>query len=124
MRDFKKNATKALAVYLKRGEEAVAELKDGNVDKADEILLWRNAAFHNFKVMDEFAKESGIDIAKNLDVLSLWRNIQEIDEQLAESLEDARTATKLALMKMRKARGKIGHYRSGKIENPSFAKSV
>ncbi len=124
MRDFSKNAAKALAVYLERGEQAVAKLKDGNVDEADEILLWRNAAFHNFKVMDAFAKEAGIDLAQNLDVLNLWRGIQEVDEQLKLSLDLARKNTRHALKKIRKSRGKIGHYRSGKIDNPSFAKSV
>jgi hypothetical protein len=124
MKDFTQSALKALGVYLKRGKQALEELKEGSFDEARLTLRWRSAAFHNFRVLDHLATNGGQDITLNLSVREVWKDIQRVDELLEAQLASAREDTGNALKRIRKSRGMIKHYRSGKKDRPNFAKTV
>jgi len=124
MREYEHNARKALEVYLKRGKLAIVNLSKGKIDKAEEVLRWQTAAFHNFRAFDSLAMRQGIDLMQDSKVIKLWNEIKSTDDQIQSLMVKARNEATQALIKLSKARGKIGHYRSGLAENPNFARTV
>src|SRR5690606_24728950 len=103
MKDFTQSALRALSVYLERGKQALAELETGNFDAAGLTLRWRTAAFHNFRVMDRLASDSGQDLSHNLSIRNLWRDIQGVDLLLEDRLASAQTDTGKALKRIRRS---------------------
>lgn len=124
MDDLAHRVKHVLAVYLDRGRQAVKALHEGRFDEAQEILLLRNAAFHNFKAVDALAMANGCDVASDDQTLDLWSDIRKIDVELNAALAIARDATKELHDKIHIARSKIGKYRARKAVNTSFTKSA
>ena len=124
MREYKHNARKALEVYLERGQLAIANLTKGKVEKAEELLRWQTAAFHNFRAFDSLAMSQGFDLSKDYRFIKLWDEVKTVDDQIQSLMAKARNDAQQALIKLGNARGKIGHYRSGLAENPNFARTV
>ena len=120
MRDFCSQAVLALTVYLERGQSAQEHFVRNEYDEAIEVLRWRNAAFHNFRFLDEEAKREGVDVGKDERISSIWSEIRKVDEKLKISLVDAREKTGAKVNKVRTTRKNITHYRSCNVNRSRF----
>jgi hypothetical protein len=124
MRDFSNQATHALRVYLERGRSALQKLEEGQFDDAIEILRWRDAAYHNFRVIDALGLKAGVDVTQEESVRAIWSEIRVFDSRLKPALEKAKEITAEQANKLRKMRQKITSYRSGNQDKSRFEHSV
>ena len=124
MRNYARQAAVALTVYLKRGRLALKSLVEGDPDAAEELLRWRTAAFHNFRVADTLALERGQDISSDQKIQQIWLEIRDLDQELKDRLEELYKHTGQAFTRIRSSRQTIGRYRSGNIEHSRFEHSV
>lgn len=124
MEDLSRRVKHVLAVYLERGERAVQALTDRKYDEAREILLLRNAAFHNLRAVDALAQGEGLDAAQDPETLAIWDRTRQVDKRLAEALTVAKDETERLHQRLREARQKIGKYRAGTTDAGTFTKTA
>jgi hypothetical protein len=124
MADLAHQARSILAVYLARGQSAVASLEAGRDDDALAYLKLRAAAFHNFRATEARAQAAGQDLTADPAAVALWREIRAVNTRLAGLLSDARDRAQEMSQRLRDARRAIGTYRSGAADTASFEKSA
>ena len=123
-RNYSRQAAQALRAYVKRGRDGESLLSAGQVEEFLELMRWRSAAFHNFRVADAMAKDLGSDVSVDPEIRTLWIEASAIDGRLSSLISGARDEAKLLVDKLSTARPKIRAYKSKQGSNPSFAKSV
>ena len=124
MQDFARQAATALVVYLERGRKALECLNAGRTEEATGILAKRNAAFHNFRARDALALAEGQDLNLSPEVQGVWQEIKALDLELKSAVQQAHAETGRLYQRVREARQKIGRYRSGSADQPSFEKTA
>ncbi|MCX6118998.1 MAG: hypothetical protein NT027_15795 [Proteobacteria bacterium] len=115
---------RALKVYLDRGALALADLREKKFDEADELLRKRKAAFLNFKAADHLALLEGYTEDQRLELQTLTGQINDQNQQLMESLEEAKGQLGSQLQQLSKARAAVKKYRSNEFDEFNFEKSV
>ena len=124
MQNFPKQAKRALRAYMERGEEAIQKAAAGDLASFEDVLRWRKAAFHNFRVADALAQRDGEDIASDPDVQEMWTTIQGVDERLRDTLLELHTQTGSQIQRMSAAPQKLGRYHSGRADPAKFTHSA
>ena len=124
MDDYFQQAHKALTAYLDRGEAALGKLAKGAVDDATELLLWRKAAFHSFRVAESLAAKAGRQILDDRSLKSLWHAIQQVDNELSLALTTAQNRLHSEMNRNRTARGKLKKFHSGHQDPLWFSSKV
>lgn len=120
---YPQHAKKALEAYLKRGHEAIELLTTERFDDAMEKLRSRDAAYHNFRALDHLALESGIDIARDGEVVQLWHKVEALNKDLMYQLLSHLNISKQQLNQTQVFRRDLKNYSSGKPSN-KFLKIV
>jgi len=124
MRNLEQQAKCILEVYLARGQAALDQLRLQKVDDALDTLKWRNAAFHNFRVVDSKAYLAGINLQKIESFAGLLFEIQSVDMHLKDEMIRARELANVQAETLHNARRKIGKYRSTENKPSRFEQSV
>lgn len=124
MSDICRQAATTLLVYLERGRLALDLLEKGEIDRAEEVLKLRGAAFHNFRALDALAQKAGQDISQAPECLTTWHAIREVEILLTDSLASAHQETGRLYARVKKARQKIGRYRSRAPDSSRFAQTI
>lgn len=124
MSAFVKQVEAALKAYVERGREALALLEQGEYDAADELLTWRKAAFHNFRMADSLEKEPQARQRIDRTLQSYGTDILQINLQLAAKIEEVSGSLRQDLQNQRVKRQQITKFHSG-TNNPSgFQNSI
>ena len=88
--DDLRRAQIAFSQYHQRGLKACESLRNEDFDQALDSLMWRGAAYHNFKVYDERLRISGTDLGRDPKFLSLWKEVDENNTELEALLSIAK----------------------------------
>jgi glucuronate isomerase len=115
---------KILEIYLGRSESALAALAAEEWERFDDLMRWRNAAFHNFRAADHLASLKRADYLSDPELQSLGQSVQAIDSRLMQEVEKQRERLNQKLMKINRHRTRIGKFHSGVHEQAGFQKSV
>ncbi len=123
MRDFAHQAHRALEIYLSRGQQALQSARLGDVDRVNELLAQRRAAFHNFRVADAIAAREERPGNYSASAKALWEEIREIDAELVGEIYQIRDQLAAQVAKVADHRKKMNCYKSGnarftKLETP------
>jgi len=113
MRNFPQQAQAMLDCYKKRGDSALKALQEQDWEAARQLLRLRKAAFHNFRVLEEEAKQAGIELESHAALRTLAQQALVTDRDLIQALEVTRDSTSGEIAKILSLRGKIGRYKSG-----------
>lgn len=113
----------ALQVYLKRGHYAIERLEEGNLDDALSLCLWRDAAFHNFRSHDSVLMGAGIDLSTDPNFVALWKDIDQLNLDLAQKLENAMAEVKHEIHQVSHRKAAISRFHSGNISQ-NYVKRV
>ncbi len=130
--------TKALRVYNDRGVDILEALNnllgtlnknklaeaENTLEKVDEMLLWRDAAFHNFKSADYMAMMSEIDSAKNAEVSRLNSSLATLELEIAAKLKEVQKYKSTFLARVKNSKVVISKYHSGAFESKKFNMNV
>ena len=96
--DDLRRAQIAFSQYHQRGLKACESLRNEDFDQALDSLMWRGAAYHNFKVYDERLRISGTDLGRDPKFLSLWKEVDENNTELEALLSIAKKKVVASLM--------------------------
>jgi hypothetical protein len=118
MRDYQHEAAVALGVYLRRGREVLASMRRGELEAVQRTMLWRNAAFHNFRALDALAE------GQSAELKSLLTEIQAIDDEIAREFDALRDNVEKSLGRLRRSRAKLSRYQSGSEQARRIEKSA
>lgn len=113
MRDYPEMAAKALKAYLDRGLEALKLANLEDLEKLEEQLRLRRAAFYNFKAADKLACDNGIDIAKIEEFRRIRNEIESVDEKLQLAIQVLLDSVSQRVTKFNSNRKNMGKYHSG-----------
>jgi hypothetical protein len=113
MGNYFPQALAALTQYVERGQKVLAHLAANEVDEALDVLKWRNAAFHNFKVADFLELQVGNDVGKDEVLRSLWLESERLNTEIALEIKAMQAKITKQLTKVQKVRSAIGKFRSG-----------
>ncbi|MBF0441862.1 MAG: hypothetical protein HQK54_08165 [Oligoflexales bacterium] len=104
----------ALAMYLKRGEDALEKLQFGDIDGALRLLSLRKAAFYNFRTGEYLGKTmEGYSIEEDDEAINLIGRINSIDKQLSDIIKTALSELEESIKTCSASKNKIGKFRSG-----------
>ncbi len=107
----------ALEVYRQRGLKAEEAFKTQDLDKAFELLHWREIAFHNFKAAEAYEAKLGYDMAKDEEILAMWQDIKASNARLEALIENQATKLRTELQAIVKARAYVARFHSGSTES-------
>jgi hypothetical protein len=124
MRDYRLQARTALKVYLDRGKHALAQFDAGDLEGFVETLRLKSAAFHNFRAADGILAKAGIQSENDVEMVALWPEIADIDRLLTDAVNAAAKFTSDELKRNQRVRNSIGKYRSRKLRDTGFERSV
>jgi glucuronate isomerase len=113
-----------LEVYLARTEAALAALTADEWDRFEDLMRWRNAAYHNFRAADHLMQKQNAGYLLDAELQRLGQSMQAIDQKLAIEMEKQRDRLNQKLVKISRHRDKIGKFHSGIQEEAGFQKSV
>lgn len=117
MHDIIAKAQLILKIYCARTQQAITLFKDQNMGEALKVLKLRNAAFHNFRVVEHLADKAGLDITKNPSLIDLFQDLQRLESELFPLADDYKSKIQLQASRLTEARRKINGYHSGsKVE--------
>ncbi len=116
-RSYPTQAKIALAVYLRRGDAAIALLQKDDFDNAMEMLRLRDAAYHNFRALDHLALDQGIDIGKDGEVRDLWLKVEKLNKNLMYMLLSQLNISAQQLKQTTAFRRDLQKYASGTTDN-------
>src|SRR5690606_34951974 len=102
----------------------LVKLANGEIDEANELLFWRNAAFHNFRTHEAMAERAGVDVAKDSETIMLWRAIAQVDRELEEAIEESKQKLAAELTQTRHIRNKLSKFHSGFHNHVRFRSTV
>lgn len=124
MAAFYQQAVTALKVYLQRGRDALQKLQDGAYDEASEILIWRNAAFQNFRTADYMLAESNDANAVNSILRDIGPEIKQQNDLIEKALQSSSMKLRQEWARHKATRTKIGKFVSGQTEDTTFKNSI
>ena len=124
MRQYKEQAVKALEVYCARGEAALDALLRDDLPTAEQLLLKRKAAFHNFRVADQLALDQGFDSSQDPVAIELVKKSQILDRRIEVEMRKAQNSTLSKLKKYTSSRKNIGKFRSTLKSSSSFQQTI
>lgn len=106
----------ALEYYLQRGELALIEFEKDDLDKASELLVWRQAAFCNFKYVQSSAESA---LFEDSDLRNIYQKVVVVNSSLHKVMDKKLRALRFGLEAANKTKEKIGRFHSGirKIES-------
>ena len=100
--EYLQRAYMALLVYKQRGEQALACLRDEKpVDEFFRLLRRRDAAFHNFRALDDKAQRLGMDLSQHSSAQDLWHSIAALNDDLAGVMAAAQHRIAVARERLR-----------------------
>lgn len=124
MAAFYQQAVTALKVYLQRGRDALQKLQDGAFDEASEVLIWRNAAFQNFRTADYMLTESNDASAVDTMLRDIWPEIKQQNDLIEKALQSSSTQLREEWVRHKATRAKIGKFVSGQTEDTNFKNTI
>jgi hypothetical protein len=124
MSKYASQALHALAVYLERGRKALECISINDLDEAERLLRLRNAAFQNFRALDDLALKDGVDLSQDPSVPALLAEVASLHGPLDQALQDVFEKTGRQLAKIREARQTLSSYRSKTARAAGFESSV
>lgn len=124
MAAFYQQAVIALKVYLQRGRDALQKLQDGAYDEASELLIWRNAAFQNFRTADYMLAESDDASAVDTMLRDIWPEIRQQNDLIEKALQSHSTKLRQEWARHKATRTKIGKFVSGQTEDTNFKNTI
>jgi hypothetical protein len=124
MRDYARQARKALEVYLNRGAEALEFARTGDVDRLNMLLGKRRAAFYNFRAADVLANKYSQVKQNSEEILALWKQIREIDAVLMGEMQEIKNGLAAQVAKFAENRKKMNRYKSGKSKSTQLETPV
>ena len=122
--DDLRRAQIAFSQYHQRGLKACESLRNEDFDQALDSLMWRGAAYHNFKVYDERLRISGTDLGRDPKFLSLWKEVDENNTELEALLSIAKKKVVAQGLRLRNSRAKIGKFASGTNQENRFKNNI
>lgn len=114
----------ALEVYLERGRLALEELRNDRPEQAESLLMWRNAAFQNFRVAEALEKKAGQDVSNDPEIIRTMKGIEQLNPELEAALIRTRQGLLEAMARAGKNREKISKFHSGSREEGAFLNKV
>ncbi len=124
MAAFYQQAVVALKVYLQRGRDALQKLQDGSFDEASELLVWRNAAFHNFRIADcMLAKSNDAGAVSNI-LRDIWPEIKQQNDLIEKAIQSNSSKLRQEWTRHKATREKIGKFVSGSPEDANFKNTI
>jgi hypothetical protein len=124
MQDLTNKLRIALAVYRDRGRTALAALERRDAEEFFEIMASRDAAFHNFRALDELAARIGIDLAADPGIRDLWAEIDRVNRTLKGRMTEAQADMRERLGRLRAGRARTQAYHSGTPASLRLVKQV
>lgn len=124
MAAFYQQAVTSLKVYLQRGREALQKFQEGEVDEASDILVWRNAAFQNFRSAEYMLQgtHEGVSIQQMLS--EIGPEIEQQNALLREMVAKTSQELRDQWANHKVAREKIGKFHSGNSDESGFKSSI
>ena len=116
-------AGRALAVYVERGSRALQELRDGNLDGAEQTLKLRTAAWFNFLAAEGLLQSNGKSL-RQVFGNGTWTEVLELNAQLEATIAAAQAKLEHELGDMVKTRRSLSRYRSNESGVSRFSGSV
>jgi len=116
-------AIECLKVCLERGRQALELLAKQRIDEAVEVLKWRQAAFVNFRFMDQQlleASNSYPSYTRSETLLSTARAVMDQDLSLNLEIRKCIQGLKNNKAKLLVARQKLMKFHSGRSQSPEF----
>ena len=137
----------SLRVYVRRGEaliDCLDELKisaqlfdrisEADLDRLFEKLRWHRAAFHNFRVYDQLALKSGVNISDKdfkfsegqnfAAVTILLSQAKHVETQLTADLAEINQSMISMDQRLGQARKQIKYYRSPGLSKSQLSKAI
>jgi hypothetical protein len=111
---------RCLKIYLERGRSVLENLRLGVIDRIDDDLKWRKAAFINFKFYDELARQTDdrkLDERQRSDneakLQALWLEVDKVDRELTALLNQEARSLAQQVVSIRATRSKLRCFHSG-----------
>lgn len=111
---------RCLKIYLERGRSVLENLRLGGVDRIDDDLKWRKAAFINFKFYDELARQTDgrkLNERQRSDneakLQALWLEVDKVDRELTALLNQEARSLAQQVVSIRATRSKLRCFHSG-----------
>jgi hypothetical protein len=102
-----------LKIYCQRTQVALDLFKAQKIGEAIQVLRLRNAAFHNFRVVEHLAKKANLDLTIDLTLKDLFQDLQRLELELLPLAEGYKSKIQLQASRLSEARRKINGYHSG-----------
>lgn len=118
------NLEKILRIYLGRGKQILEALSSQQVEEALELMTWRKAAFHNFKVMDHQMVLRSPHYHAEEPFLDLIAQVNDVNQQLEGYMSDFNLGLGSQLSALRYAKGKLNKFKSLNESSKRFQMEV
>jgi hypothetical protein len=102
-----------LKIYLARSQKALEALKAGRIEEALATLSLRNAAFHNFRVVEYRAEKARLDLSRDTTLKTIYGQIETVDVELIPLMEASKEKISQMANRVATVRKKISGYHSG-----------
>ncbi len=113
MEDIITRSQLILKIYCQRTQAAIDLFNAQKIAEAIKTLRLRNAAFHNFRVVEHLAKKANLNLTLDPTLKDLFQDLQRLEQELLPLAEDYKSKIQLQASRLSEARRKINGYHSG-----------